>query len=115
MKTTASRRLSAKVKIAVNLRVHAIHTLIWAKLHDGNYKDALLFSDDAASQYKNDPAVSKELIYLKIISEILWKLKCGDDSAKELLSSAMLSWDADNDSIRKYKVLNCYQLLLISL
>ena len=100
--------------MAVNLRVHAIETLIWAYLHGGNYELAFLLSDNAASQYEGDESVSKELLFLKIVTEMLWNSKRGELS-KDLLSSAMAICDAGNDSIRNYKVMYFFSCLLIAL
>jgi len=111
LKTTVSKRLVAKIKVAVNLRVHAIETLIWAYLHGGNYELAFLLSDNAASQYEGDENFSKDLLFLKIVTEMLWKSK-RNELSNDLLSSAMAICDGGNDSIRKYKVLSsvCFQL-----
>ena len=107
LKITVSNRLTAKIKLAVNLRVHAIKTLIWAYLQGGNYEDALHLSLNAASQYEGDQSLSKELLFLKIVSEMVGNLKCGE-TTEELLSSAILNCSADQGSIRKYKVCNYY-------
>ena len=105
LKTTVSNRLTAKIILAINLRVHAIKTLIWAYLQGGDHENALLLSVNAASQYESDQSLSEELLFLKIVSEMLGKLKSGE-TTEELLSSAISYCNADNGSIKKYKVFN---------
>ena len=105
LKTTVSHHLFAKRKIAVKLRVHAIRTLIWAYLQTGGYDIALLLSDNAITQYEGDQTASNELLFLKIVSEILLKWKQGGN-VDELLASALSVCDAEDGSILRYQVSN---------
>ncbi|XP_065060206.1 superkiller complex protein 3-like isoform X2 [Rhopilema esculentum] len=103
LKTTISRQLEPKIKIAINLRVYSIKQLVWAYLNDGVYNIAMLLSENAMSEYEGHPKIWNDLQYLNVICAILLKSRNGEN-VDELLLAAKTLCDSESNSIWRYQV-----------
>ncbi len=103
LKTTISRQLTPKIIVAVNLRVWAIKQLTCSYIKEGSYDIALLLTENAMTQYEENPEVHQELLFLKLVAEILQKSTTGID-VDDLLLAAKEICDSDGDSVWKYQV-----------
>ena len=63
----------------------------------------MLLSENAMSQYEENPDVCNELSYLRSVSEIMLKISQGE-IVDDLLEAMKLTCDSNGEAVWKYQV-----------